>query len=309
MRKEARKQLNSLIIYLVLKRGTNWRSYITELAPFWDGPLDEDSIFMCENLLWSYRTKKVVEILSSMKSFEMHPIYTRDFIQGVIDSTARSWENGSSPNFEIGNRPELKEFFESGECGFSFKLTKHGKRNAYRSSNIPFLHLPCKGELDKYLAGVLTGSVPYKDENGEIFCRVKKKCIPNLKRFGIIFKECDEFILISAFYLMLFCGDIPETIYSKWIDILDGNPSVKMKSACVDSLMHWRHLFGRKEFKTGMLPYLMSQNFYQTKISIGLKDVNGLMEEKRFDFIDEKIVKRCKRWYNIHAQKNLDADA
>lgn len=309
MRKETRKQLDSLIIYLTLKRGVQWRSHFTELAPFWDGPLDEDSVFMNETLLWSYQRTKIAEILSSMKSFEIHPIYTRDFIQGIIDSAGFMWRKDLNPIFEISGRQELREFLESGEIGFDFKFSKRSKRNTYRSPNLTFLNLPCKGELDKYFAGVLTGSVPYKDENGETFCKVKRDCLPSLKKFGIMFKEEKGYVLISAFYLMLFCGDIPEKIYSKWLKILDDIPSKKMKTACVDSLMHWRQIFGKKEFKTGMFPYLMSQNFYQTVISTKLKSVDKLMEEKRFDFVDEKIVKRCKRWYNVSVQKNFDAEA
>jgi len=302
MRKDTRKQLDSLIVYLALKYGVNWRSHLTELAPFWKGPLDRDSIFMSRYLLWHYQDRVVAKMISSMNSFEIHPLYTRDFIQGVLDSSTSVWGTLTFL-FEIGNKPDLKEFFESGECGFDVKFTRYEKRKSYRTQHLPFLNLPCKGELDKYFAGVLTGSVPYKDKTGEVFCKVKRKCIPNLKRLGIIFKAEKNFVLISAFYLMLFCGEIPEQIYFKWINILSEIPVIKMKTACTDAYMHWRQIFEKKEFKTGMLPYLIGSNFYRAKVFIRLKDLKKLMEEKRFDFVDEKIKNRCKRWYNIHVQK------
>ena len=301
MRLEARKQLTSIIIYLVLKYGFRWRKYLAEMAKFWDGPLADDSIFVSKRLLVYYSRKKIKEILSSLDLLDGHPFYNRDFLQGVIDAVAIPDSGGL--RFIFHSRDDLKEFLESDE-GFGIKFDKENLDGKYkyrhRTPYLPILATQCKGELDSYLTGALSASDPFIDENGELWCRVKKKCYKNFKRLAVNFKQDGDHFLVSPFYIMLFNGELPEYVYFKWMNILDKANSNSLKTASFDALIHWRYVFGKKVFDSGMLPFLRSRASYWKYMSVELKSIKSIMQERRIDFIDTRIVVRCKRWFEMY---------
>lgn len=301
MRLATRKQLTSIVIYLVLKYGFRWRKHLAEMAEFWDGPLADDSIFISQSLLRYYSKKKVKEILSSLDLLDGHPFYNRDFLQGVIDAVGISDEGGL--RFCFYKKQDLKEFLESDES-FGIKFSNSNNEERYKSRHrtllLPILRTPCKGELDSYLTGVLSASDPFIDENGELWCKVKKKCYHNLKRLAINFKQDDKYILISPFYIMLFNGELPEYVYFKWMNILNKATTKNLNPASFDALIHWRYVFGTKQFDSGMLPFLRSRTSYWKYMDLDLKKVKVMMHERRIDFVDMRLVIRCKRWFEMY---------
>ena len=71
-----------------------------------------------------------------------------------------------------------------------------------------------------------------------------------------------------------------------------------MKNSSIDALMNWRFVFGVKEFSAEDLPYLRSRTYYYVSLGMTMKRFCKYMDEKQFDFVDERVRNRIKRWYN-----------
>lgn len=302
MRIETQKHFVAIAICLVLKYGDKWREHYLEMGDYWDGPLSDDSIFLYERKTEFLTRDYLSNLLSQMDILGDHPVYNRDFLQGIIDCVTFT-ETQYYSRFSFFSRWELKEFLES-EKRFMIRFQRGKRKNRNRTEFLPILKTPCKGRLDSYLAGALTASDPYVDENGQIFCRMKNKCAENLKKIPVIFKPCGKYILVSPFYIMLFMGEMPEFVFHKWMKIIDENLMKNFISASFDANLHWRYIFGGEKPKHWALPFLRSQTGYLVKHKLTTKHFDQFAEEMKLDFIDSRIVSRCQRWYNKYCHEN-----
>jgi len=296
MRKKTVDHLAAIIISSILEHGSTYMRHIPEMIKHWEGPLDEDNIFLHRGLIRNFGKKNAEKIMGKLKDLNIHSLFNRDFFQGIIDGLG--YESNLTRIIFYG-RSGLREFLESSEHNFNVKFGKYKNKLRNQTTTLKFLSLQIRGELDKYFAGVLSSSVPFINEKGEVFCSVSKKCGQNLKKLGIYYREYEKNIIISPFYLFIFSGDLPEPIYREWLSLLDSPEFLKMESASIDALMNWRFVFGSKVFKAGDLPYLQSRSYYYNSLGIKLEDLSKFLSEKQFDFVDERVRNRVKRWYNI----------
>ena len=74
----------------------------------------QDNIFLSKYLFKLYKNKKIRDILLSMKSFEIHPLYNRDFMQGLFDASCYVYyeNNRVNPKVEFYSKPKIREFLE-----------------------------------------------------------------------------------------------------------------------------------------------------------------------------------------------------
>lgn len=295
MRKESVDHLTSIVVSSILEHGNSYLDHLPEMIKHWNGPLDDDNIFLRRALIVNFGKKNAEKIMGNLKDLVIHPLFDRDFFQGIIDGL------GHKPDcrrLSFYFRPGLREFLESSEHNFNVKFGKSSLKIRNRTVALPFLSLSCKGASDQYFAGVLSSSVPFFDD-GEVYCRVSNKCAGTLKKIGILYREIESDVLITPFYLMIFCGDLPVPIYNEWMTLLSKPEFEKMKNSSIDSLMNWRFVFGVKEFGADDLPYLRSRTYYYVSLGMTMKRFCEYMDEKQFDFVDERVRNRVKRWYNM----------
>lgn len=294
MRKEVIDHLTSVIITSILKHGASYMKHLPEMFENWEGPLDEDNIFLNKNLIINFRKKNAENIMGRLKDLSIHPIFNRDFFKGVMDGLGNP---SNSRRICFYGRPALRSFLESSEHPFKIEFGETYVPRRNRTKSLNFLSLPFNGELDKYFAGALSSSVLFED-SGEAFCLMNHRCSKILKNLGILYKEVDKGVIVTPFYLMIFSGDIPESVFREWFKTLSRPEFSNMKSSSLDSLMNWKLVFGHKAFRSGSLPYLQSRTYYYESMGMTSEKLCKYIAEKQFDFVDERVRNRIKRWYN-----------
>ena len=295
---EATRHFVSILVTMLLKYGADIYKHLDEMADYWDGPLDEGHYFLNSTLIKSFPRRQLAKIMSNMHDFNIHAIYNRDFFQGIADGLGRKIDP-RYPRLEFTGRESLLEFLESDAHGVNIKFSKFSKkRKFHRTKTLHYYHLPCHGELDRYFAGILASGKIVYDEDGCPLCRVNNKCRSKLRSLGIVFEDDGYYLTISPFYIMLFCGDLPEQVFAEWIQVIENTHHSRMIRASKDALWNWRLTFGKDQFKKNMLPFLLSRASYHD-YGFRAMDLKSQMDEERIDFLDKRVKNRCKRWYNL----------
>jgi hypothetical protein len=282
----------------MLKYGPTLRNHIDKIGGYWDGPLDKYGYFLHIKKFEGFSKKTLSEkILPLMTDFEIHPLYNRDFFQGLTEGLG---EKVQSPSHRISffNRTELFEFLESGDHGFNISFNNQ-KYYRSRTNSVYLFNLPRKGEIDRYFAGVLSSGEICYDKKDQLVCRVNILCKSELEKFGILYEEVKNRLTISPFYVMLFAGELPFEIFSAWVKAIEETSGRSLRRASYDALIHWRLIFGKKHFKPGPFPFLSARESYYRFGPHSVKKLEVELKGKRFDFVDKRIIKRCHRWYNM----------
>lgn len=299
MNQAAKNQFDAICLTLLFKHGPDFKKHYLEMADYWAGPLYEGNYYVYKHSLRKKTNKKLIELLSKLRGVKFHPVYTRDFMQGVIDSGCKPARSCLFPVVQFYGNHRLREFLESDVHGFHIRFDESKKRN--RTRTLPFLFLPCEGELDLYFAGVLTGSRPVT-RNGELLFEVSSRCSGNLRRLNIVFHQENEKIYLSPFYILLFSGEIPENIYFDFQNRINDCSIRELKQGCLDSFFHWRVLRGYEHWEVNDFPLLQSPVVYHRYFDLGTREFDLKMEGERKDFVDRRLAKRCERWYNTNKE-------
>lgn len=296
MREFAQKHLDTIATTLAIEYGEDFKSDLKNFAKYWRGPLF-DKIYLVGDFAVKHcvTRKGVAKILSSI-NVDVHPIYNRDFFQGIIDAGCICLPRVTFPAIEVTGNSRLRSFLKSEECGLNIKF--YGGRGKNISHDVPYFLTKCKGDLESYLSGVLTASTPVM-KDGQLLFKVNKKCKDNFRRLNLIFLEDEESLYLSPFYVMIFSGEIPFNIYSYFLCHIVDLKYFELKQARLDALFHWRYINGLKRYKVGDFPFLEAPMTLHA-MGITFKKFDIEMKEKRCDFVDERLAKRCKRWYVMH---------
>ncbi len=300
MDKKTQKHFDNILIYLFLKYGVNCKKHFAEAQEFWDGPLTDNNYFLSKETFKVYNTEKIKEKISRLKEIKFHPVYTRDFLEGIVDSACTSEENPKHiKRIYLTRSPELKAFLSSDIHGYNIHFDK--KNNPYRTRAVPFLTIPCEGDLELYLAGALSASKPCFI-NGELMFSIKSNCIPNFKKMHIQYKHTEDpvRIVVSPFYIMLYMGLIPENIFFNFYNKISKCNIRKLKSGCLDALIHWKHMVGRKLWEKNDLPLLVNRDAYYKNFSLKMSEIDEVLLRENINYIDKRVIEKCERWYNIN---------
>jgi hypothetical protein len=299
---EEQRQALEIGMECTLKYGYGYKNSIEKIVPYWAGPLEENSRVIHSTL---YRFAKEGKVRSALKEYEgdLPEPYTRDFFQGLADSVGKLSTRGSKDDpkkrIQFKNRPHVVRFLKGDEHNLPIVASgKIAPDGLFKTRMLPIFDIPCKGRTDKYLAGLLTGSTPYTDEEGLFWCRVTNPDENILKRMNIVVVKKGRKILISPFYLLLFCGDLPASIYSYWMGQLP-TYSKYIGMASLLARIHWRLLYRHKNFKKDLLPFLHNPQYYG---NVGLTKpvIFEHMRALNIDFVDRHVRERCERWKSLH---------
>lgn len=296
--KKARKHLDSIMVTLFLRHKYDFKTYLKEIADLWMGPLYDESHPISQFSFSEYTKVHVEELLSKMTDFEMHPVYNRDFFQGVSCSIGMVPE-GSRTRFMFRKRDSLVEFLKSDEhrLKFSFSDCRNDQMNiTYR---LHCMGLPYKGDLDLFLAGAISAAMVVRVTDGDVMLAISRKCEPEFRKMGIIYRYFSKKIVISPFYLMLYSGMVPVQIFCSMMKEISPYRPEELKQAAMDAVFHWIVINGTKPYTKDMFPFLLSRSGYNTMLNLSTGDIKKMISEKRFDFVDKRISKKCERWYNI----------
>ena len=300
------KHFLAIHVTYALTYGAHYLSHYKQMGEYWDGPLLDGVVFLNKDLLRDIPKKLVRQTLANMAGFDPHPVYTIDFFNGLMDSGCYNEKTTSYRRISFCRKPMIKEFLESEEHGQHIPLKKvEGEtKDYYRTELLPFLSLPREGRKDRYLAGAIAGGDIWRDDNGILFCQIHKRCEQPLKELGVIYKRCGKCLLLSPFYVILLCGDLPFNVYRAWsAEVEKENHNSKNYHAVV-AWMNWILTFDESKFKSKAIPYLMSRSGYLKGQKLTVTKVKKAMKQKRIDFLDKTIRQRIKRWYNIEVAIN-----
>jgi hypothetical protein len=268
------------------------------MAKYWEGPLYDKTYFIWKRMFEERSlNKRLIKILNSLRDIKFHPIYNRDFMQGIVDGGCSTINVSLFPRMHFRRNPALRKFLESDIHGYNIRFDDQKDRD--RTKAIPFLFLPCEGTHDLYLAGALTASKPVM-KNGELLFAVGKSCSENLRKLNVVHLEDDKRIYLSPFYVLLFLGEIPAEIGFDLTSRIAQCGVKELKQGCLDALFHWRSLHGHDKWKVGDYPLLQSYVVYNRYFELERKQFDVQMEAQRKDFVDRRIAKKCDRWYSIN---------
>ena len=251
---------------------------------------------LTHNLISKYPESRIVKELARLKDVDLHPIYNRDFFQGLFLGLNSSV---SERRLRFHNRNSLLEFLQHGDHDLNIRFCKPDKTRQVTRC-MYFMSLPYRGRFDNFLAGAVSAATPVLYDNDLMF-QFSKKTEPELKRSHVLYETHKDSVLISPFYVMILSGLLPIQIYSEFVAYISTFKTINLKRASFDALMHWRNMYGTRPFKRGMLPFLMDPPAYVMRFGLKAKERNRLMVEKRFDFVSREIVQLCSRWYNTYS--------
>lgn len=299
---DVRNHFDAVCLTFLFKYGPDFRPYFAEMAKYWEGPLYDRTYFVWKRMFEDRTLNKyLMNLLSRLKGVKFHPIYNRDFMQGVVDAGCMATKAFLFPRLVFRRNLLLRKFLESDIHGFNIRFDNCKTRE--RTKTVPFFCLPYEGDLDLYLAGAITASKPIM-KNGELLFAVGKNCSENFRKFNIVFQEDRKRIYLSPFYVLLFLGEIPGEIAFDFTSRIARCGIKDLKQGCLDSLFHWRMLHGHDKWSVNDYPLLQSYVVYNRYFEVERKMFDVQMEGERKDFVDRRIVKRCDRWYSINSTFN-----
>jgi len=290
---------------LSLTKGANFMKNPDDVIDLWDGPLRESGRIIVRQHVSKYATKK--KILRELRSWkhDIHPVYTRDFFQGLLESAGqiRKGEKYFYSCFHMKGREWVHDFLTSGDHGvhIGFGAYRRGRKSI--SDRLPFLEIPPKGEHDKYFAGLLSGSVPVM-RDGELWCSVLKANVELLRSLGVIFEIVNKRFLFSSFYIALFLPDMPPEIASFWLTQMSDVGRME-QSGNLMAAMHWLVAGNRfRDMRKELLPFMLSSKSYANH-GLPKSRIKQEMAKLRFDYLDKRILDRCSRWQKVASEHLL----
>lgn len=287
-----------------MRYGQDFRKHAEDLAEFWRGPLYDNGVPVSYKITRIFPNKAIARILSENPEAGQKTKFTRDFWEGLIDSACTRVPENVYHRLEFTGRKHVRDFLVSEESGVPVRIAVTNTRpaNYTRTGVLPFLHIPPMGNMADYFAGALAGSVPYRTKDGQLCCQMKKQVLEVLQKMGVIYYRFGNYVQVPVFYLMLFCGELPLSIYQMWLDEIPPYQSAsELRESALISWMHWRFLFEKKKQPVyNGLPFLLSSAHFRNRYGIQVRDVKALIAEKHVIYVDKRIQKRCKRWYNMN---------
>lgn len=287
----------------VLRYGSKCPEPLSVLLPMWkDTPMYRRGIFL-QRLVFveyapSWKVKKALQSLDPDPWFRGE--YDVDFFHGLFDSSSKMYLNGTYKRAEFGGRKHLRNFLENEDHGqtISFAEMNEKRKRLNRTAVLPFMEIPAKNDLERWFVGVMCGSDVHMVD-GEPMMKIRTVCVPNMKRLGISFvgDGSGKNVLVSCFYIMLFMSDIPDFFLHHWMSLIPHRGLGSMPMATTDAMMHWK-IMKKGRMVRGAFPFLLDAK-ESNRSGIRISEVMKKMTEINFNFVDQRITKRCERWENL----------
>jgi hypothetical protein len=298
--RDEKRRATEMVMFFVITENEFFPKDLHKLIPFWEGDLERKGRFIYSKVLeWNSPKFHALELLRKYKD-PLPGFYSRDFYEGVIDAACvKRKRNRNAPSIMFRGRKHLRDFFDRKDLGVTIPFLPDNPKDHTRNETAAlfFLEIPCRNNAVDYFAGLLTGSVPIEID-GELWCRVNKVNEVLLKKLNIPYHKHSRYYIISPFYMMLFCGDIPEDIFAFWMPKLAVSPQ-KIGQGIELPLMYYKAIYGKDTVKRGFLPYLMHRKYYNLNVVMPISEVKKLNDQRRFGHVDRRIKERAYRWRDM----------
>jgi len=288
----------------ILTIGHNFLSKIDELLPIWKETTFYDrGIMLSKNLLMSHAPRwRINAKLKSMEWPEYLP-YDKDFIDGLL-SNIKTYDNGMYPRIEFFKKNHIYSFLkDSLNVGF---VSMKSRPDIHRSLNMPLLLINSVGNDESRFIGHLCGGKPVEID-GELMVLIHGSSEPILRRLGVIYDTVSNGIIVSPFYVMLFIGDMPYQFSDYWMGYMPHWGSKETRNGTLVATIHWRFMYGRKRTIKDGLPFLLT-SAHMWNVGLNSKLIKSEVSRRRVDFIDDRIISRCRRWLNTAEANNRERE-
>jgi hypothetical protein len=232
--------------------------------------------------------------------------FSRDFVEGLIMASGAyvSGKDVFYPSIEftgINRRKHILDLLSDSKVEF---VSFNGRWSRYiaRTKGIPYLLIKCGGDIEEQFAGMLAGSDVVKTPSG-LALSMKPACARILNTLGVIYetvhdkrrRQCDR-LIVSMFYLPLYVHQFPPSLFDYWHRLLPDKISKHTRAASIVAFIHWRLLIGNRRVSTRfLLPYLADEALAR-QIGVHSLKIRQFMEERKINFVDRRILDRCRRW-------------
>jgi len=263
---------------MALKYGASVGKYNQRrIDEFWDYP---ESSMSEQFFRLHVRVTVLKSFINTYMTFE-DPIWTSDFLHGLIRHGKIQWNRHSFPTVLLNKNSSMKELLK--ECPFGGRLNE-GVKWAY----VPALYLKFSEKTIPFMAGVLAGAVLEK-RNGYTYAKLHNNVLEIIKGFGIPIEETIQHnqFLISPIWIALFSPWMPDYAKKMWEKLS------KPFNAHIYCPVLWRTYVGTN-FKTKGIPYLLSRRkiFYM----YNMKELRRLRIDYELTELDYRIRDVVKLW-------------
>lgn len=220
-----------------------------------------------------------------------YPIWSADFLHGLISHCKIRWNRRSFPSCEWCNNKDITTLLQVSPFGGKMFMPENNAR--HRWMNVPALCLKFDDTTVSFAAGLMAG-LKKVERNGTSYAMFYQKALPYFKKMGIpIEGECGQgAYLISPFWPALFIDHMPLGLYQKWMEVK------RPCNADIYAAILWKTYVGN-DFVTDGIPYLQSRRtiYYEFECEEGaMKKLEKMRVEKNLTELDSRVKTVVQEW-------------
>lgn len=220
-----------------------------------------------------------------------YPIWSADFLHGLMTHCKIIWNKRRFPSCEWFNNTDITELLQN--CPFGGRIVKPINSIRHRWVNVPALYLKFDDTSIDFVAGLMAG-LKKVEKNGNHYAMFDQKVLKDFKKLGIPIEDKYKrnTYLISPFWPALFVDHMPMELYQKWIEVK------KPYNADIYAAILWKTYIDN-DFEGDRIPYLKSRRsiYYDFKSEEGaMKKVELMRVEKNLTELDNRFKNIVKEW-------------